>query len=203
MRSKLFVFILLAALLCGNVGTASAVSEGPQGQPDLVIQVEFDGTYINIRVRNVGTGYAGGFRSYLYIDPQQQPPQLGTPDTSSSFLFGLAAGQSYTWSYGPWTPTPGQHVLWAWVDRDDQVDEVDDLNNFGFFLINDPTPTPTPTATPGPTHPMFLPLIMRGYLGNIVIPGEPTPTPTPPILITPDSRMIISATATPTATPTP
>jgi len=203
MRSKLFVFVLLSALLCGTVGTSWANSQGqPEGLPDLVVQVEFDSAtgWVDVRVRNVGTGYAGGFRSYLYIDPLQQPPGLNTPDTSRSYLFGLAPGDSYTWSYGPWTPTPGQHVMWAWVDRDNAVMEEDDFNNFGFFLVGAATPTPTPTptatstATPRPLiRSMFLPLILRGATATPM--ATATPTATQSGVITPESRAM--------ATPTP
>lgn len=209
MKSKLFA-LLIAALLCGNVGTAWAQSQGqPEGLPDLVVQVSWnpaDG-WVNVRVTNIGTGFAGGFYSFLYIDPSQQPPQLGTPDTSRSYLFGLAPGASYTWGYGPWNPTPGQHTLWAWVDRDNAVIEEDDFNNFGFFLVGDATPTPTETATPAPTATpgpkIYCPLMMSGYIGMVIIPGEPTPTPTATttVYVTPDSRAMV--TTTPTATSVP
>ncbi len=123
---------------------------------------------IEIQIANSGSTSAGGFTSYLYVDPPG-PPEQDTPDTSLTFIFGLDAGASYVWTYRNYVfDTSGcGHIIYVWVDRDDDVAEDDETNNLssvgvcvGMTPTPTSTPTPTPSATPSPT-------------------GSPTPTLTP------------------------
>ncbi|MFN8474916.1 MAG: pre-peptidase C-terminal domain-containing protein [Anaerolineae bacterium] len=114
---------------------------------------------IEVRITNVGSASAGGFRTYLYVDPPASP-EPNTPDTSLTFIFGLNAGQSFTWTYRGYTfNSPGcGHIIYAWVDRDNDVPEDNETNNLtstSSCIGTTPTPTvpvsPTPSLTPTPT----------------------------------------------------
>jgi len=114
---------------------------------------------IEIQIANSGSTSAGGFTSYLYVDPPG-PPEQDTPDTSLTFIFGLDAGASYVWTYRNYVfDTSGcGHIIYVWVDRDDDVAEDDETNNLssvgvcvGMTPTPTSTPTPTPSATPSPT----------------------------------------------------
>ncbi|HIC88401.1 MAG TPA: hypothetical protein EYP04_03235 [Anaerolineae bacterium] len=81
-------------------------------------------------IQNQGDAGAGGFYTYLYVDPPERPPTASTPDTSLTYIFGLEAGRSYSWSYiGHVFQTEGVHHICAWVDRDNDVTESDEDNN--------------------------------------------------------------------------
>jgi hypothetical protein len=73
-----------------------------------------------------------GFYTYLYIDPPQRPPTTTTPDTNYvGWFLGLNTGATFTWSYTDYTfAEPGcDHVIYAWVDRDNAIAEENDANN--------------------------------------------------------------------------
>lgn len=156
---------LALGALVGRVWGAAVVADPG---PDLVIQslrtipetpmpgVPFN---IEVRIRNAGTSAAGGFTTHLFVNPPG-PPQLDTPDTSFTFLFGLNAGASFTWTYrNVILDTPGcGHMIYAWVDRANEVAEDDETNNqaaLGVCVGMTPTPpgaTSTPSATPTATR---------------------------------------------------
>ncbi len=113
-------------------------------------------------VKNQGDTASAGFRTYLYVDPVDQPPDPGTPDTSWTYFFSLAPNQTFTWRYEEYAFTTGGcgHQVYAWVDRDDDVVEDDETNNLsstevcvGATPTPSPTPTNTPTASPTPCVP--------------------------------------------------
>jgi|GEM_PF-748716 len=124
---------------------------------------------ITMTILNQGDQAATGFRTYLYVDPADQPPSATTADTSWTSIFGLGAAASYQWAVTDIELGPGCHTIWAWVDRDDAVAEADETNNLSHMTIGPcatPTPTPTSTDTPTPTP-------------------TPTPTETPTLTPTP------------------
>jgi len=90
---------------------------------------------ITVTILNQGDTDASSFYTYLYIDPQDEPPDLSTPNTSFTYIFGLSAGQSYQWSYTGYTLTQGCHPIWVWVDRGDDVAESDEGNNLSHIEI--------------------------------------------------------------------
>jgi hypothetical protein len=92
---------------------------------------------VTLTIRNQGDANASGFYTYLYIDPEDEPPTLATPDTSYTYIFGLNAGQSYDWSYTGYTLGAGCHPIWAWVDRGDDVAEDDEGNNRSHIEVGD------------------------------------------------------------------
>lgn len=90
-------------------------------------------TTVTVVIKNVGTSsVTGGFYTYLYIDPPQQPPTSTTADTSYvGWFLGLNPNATFTWSYTDYvfTSTGCSHVVYAWVDRDNDVAEDNELNN--------------------------------------------------------------------------
>jgi len=108
--------------------------------PDLIIEsITYSptqpaiGTGVNITVtiKNQGTAAASGFYTHLYVDPMDQPPNSTTPHTSRTYLgVPLNPGASYVWvRIGHTFATTGNHVVYAWVDRDNAVAESDETNN--------------------------------------------------------------------------
>jgi hypothetical protein len=108
----------------------SITVDPPDPEPDEEIAV-------TLTIRNQGDADASGFYTYLYIDPEDEPPGLSTPDTSYTYIFGLNAGQSYEWSYTGHILGEGCHPIWAWVDRGDDVAEGDEGNNKSHIEVGD------------------------------------------------------------------
>ncbi len=134
------VFVLAVVLVAVTLGPAQAQGGGP----DLIVEVslnppspaEGEQTEINLVVRNVGgVNIADTFRVYLYVDPADQPPKASTP----GFPFqtpGLQAGKSYGANITrTFTGKGCNHVVYAWVDRDDVVSESDESNNLTMLPV--------------------------------------------------------------------
>ncbi|MSP12519.1 MAG: hypothetical protein EXR62_06130 [Chloroflexi bacterium] len=170
------IIVLLGAALPPLQASPRGLSRLSAG-PDLVIQsIKLTPPFpapgqpvdIEIKITNQGNANAGGFTTYLYVDPRGEP-QLDTPDTSLTFLFGLNAGLSFVWTYRNYTfDTQGcDHSIYAWVDRDNTVPEDNESNNLSSIgVCVGTTPTPSSTASPSST-PMPSPT------------RTPTPTLTP------------------------
>ena len=142
--------------------------------PDLVIQsIQLtpanpspgQSVSVEVRVANVGNAAAGGFTTFLYVDPPAAPDLTTTP-TDWWFIFGLNAGKSfaYTRKNVVFNTLGCGHTIWAWVDRDQDVIEDNENNNRLSLSVcvgatatatltptSSPSPTPTGTATPTPT----------------------------------------------------
>lgn len=110
-----------------------------QSGPDLTAEIALipaapepgQSSAVQIVVKNVGAASATrGFYIYLYVDPLDRPPTATTPDTYFWYLPGLPAGgssslqRSYTF-----TVTGCDHVIYVWVDRDNNVAENSEANN--------------------------------------------------------------------------
>jgi hypothetical protein len=116
---------------------------------------------ITVVIRNQGSQSTGSFLTTLYVDPADRPPNVGTMPSNQLGYFGLGPGASFTLKYSDQFAMMGcDHVVYAWVDRDDQVTEDDENNNLsskqicvGATPTHTPTPTATPTATPTPCVP--------------------------------------------------
>lgn len=89
---------------------------------------------MTVTVRNVGTESVPGRRVYLYIDPIDRPPTKTTPATKE-FVVGVEwpAGDAMTVEYAEFTfATSGcNHVVYAVVDPNEVISEVDETNNLG------------------------------------------------------------------------
>ncbi len=165
--------LALAAIILTPVSSPTpAVHAAPANPgPDLIAySVTIDpanpatGSYFNIKVvvRNTGDTATGGFFIYLYVDPPHRPPWLTDPDTTYYRHPGLSAkgqaGDTYQWTVSRKIDSTGcDHIIYAWVDRDDEVIEpgTDPNNNvkasMPFCVGTTPTPSPTPTSTPTST----------------------------------------------------
>jgi hypothetical protein len=92
---------------------------------------------IRVVVKNRGTSNAAtGFYVYLYVDPPDRPPNLGTPDTYLWYLPGLRAGMSSSLERTHTFATTGcDHVVYVWVDRDNRVGEENETNNLVSAIV--------------------------------------------------------------------
>lgn len=144
MNIRILVWSLLSLCLVTLVllGFRMEAHGTPQTQaacPDLVAELAFSNDNpqpgapidITVTIANQGTGNAGAFYTYLYVDPAEQPPQPTTPDTSYTRTSDLIAGGDLRWTRrGHEFATPGLHVVYAWVDRNNQVpNECNEDNN--------------------------------------------------------------------------
>ncbi len=110
-------------------------------------------------ITNSGTGdISGTFKTYLYIDPAQTPPEATTETTSENgWGLGLTPGADFTWTYTDYAfDTEGEHTIYVWADRDNTVAESNDDNNLSTITVqvgDDVVPTVTPVVTPTPDIP--------------------------------------------------
>jgi hypothetical protein len=154
-------------------GSAALARENAGGSPqpyalqqaaggDLVVEITVNPDHpqvnqsyaIRMEIKNQGTQEVlDGFRTYLYIDPADQPPNMTTPDTSENGWFmGLAAGDSYVWERpDEMFRSDGCSEVYVWVDRDNAVAEADETNNLKHITVCTSGATPQPTITPSPT----------------------------------------------------
>ena len=132
-----FVLCCLLAAFFWTVGQDAALAETSTG-PDLTVEISLDppvpadGQQVNIKfvVRNKGSSTTGGgFTAYLYVDPADRPPTPATLGRPFGFAT-LGAGAS---AQGERTQTISgkgcNHVIYVWVDRDDQIAEDNESNN--------------------------------------------------------------------------
>ena len=74
--------------------------------PDLVPELSFSSENpqpgapvdITVTIANIGSGAAGAFYTYLYVDPADQPPTVTTLDTSYTRIPDLVAGGDLIWT---------------------------------------------------------------------------------------------------------
>jgi hypothetical protein len=87
---------------------------------------------ITTQIRNAGTGDAPGWRVNLYVDPPDHPPTSTTP-YSKTTLYGITfpPGGTGTVTLSGYTFTePGcHHVVYAWADPREGIEESDETNN--------------------------------------------------------------------------
>jgi hypothetical protein len=110
---------------------------GAQSGPDLTAEISIDPPLpdvgqevtITVAIHNQGDQNAGSFCSYLYVDPADRPPTPSTPGYPSC-ISTLPLGTYYSFSRKhTFTTADCDHVVYAWVDRDNTVSEVSESNN--------------------------------------------------------------------------
>ena len=86
---------------------------------------------IDVLVSNIGTlDVAGNFRVYLYVDPTDRPPTAGTAEIFSVGYPSLRAGRDTSFTRTHTFTTQGcDHIIYVWVDRDNNISESDESNN--------------------------------------------------------------------------
>lgn len=114
-------------------------AETPLAAPDLIVESVTmtpanpkpgDAVDIAVVIKNKGDAAAGGYRIHLYVDPADSPPTPTTAHTATTFNgLGLAPGATSTWTRTGQTINSATPVIYAWVDRDNQVAESDENNN--------------------------------------------------------------------------
>jgi hypothetical protein len=144
MSIRIFVWTLLASglglwVLLGFRTEAHGTPQTPATCPEMAAQITFSDDNpqpgepidITVTIANAGSADASAFTTYLYVDPAERPPTATTPATTSRRAPGLVAGGQYSWTRtGHVFADAGQHVVYAWVDRDNQVpDECNEGNN--------------------------------------------------------------------------
>jgi hypothetical protein len=129
----------LLLLACLSVLFRAPSLLAQSGGPDLTvssIQVEpvapavGEPCTITLVVQNVGDQASGGFWTHFYVDPADDPPLPTTPHDYRWYLFQLPADDSFVGSRTHTFDTAGcDHRVYGWVDRDDDVIEIDETNN--------------------------------------------------------------------------
>ena len=134
--SVLGVFaVLLAAFALGLMpGVEAATDTGPDLTVEIQIipQVPEPGVPATVRMifRNRGTLTSSPATFYFYVNPAQQPPQVGTAPSFFSGVPSLPPGGSFQFDRSATFNTIGcDHVVYAWVDRDQLVTDADRSNN--------------------------------------------------------------------------
>ena len=86
---------------------------------------------IDVLVSNIGNlATVNNFRVYLYADPTDRPPNSGTSEIYSVGYPSLGAGRDAAFSRTHTFTTQGcDHIIYVWVDRDNNVSESDEDNN--------------------------------------------------------------------------
>jgi hypothetical protein len=91
---------------------------------------------IQIDIVNQGDAPTGRFRTYLYVDPAEQPPTTATKDTISFGYPNLAIHERFTYEYDQTFTTAGIHKIYVWTDRDNQVaPECSENNNLVWLTV--------------------------------------------------------------------
>jgi hypothetical protein len=150
-RSRVVVtsalLVMALALLCSMTFTLPQTGRAESASgPDLVVEITLDppapaaGQVVTIRVtaRNVGTSAASGqVRVHLYVDPVQRPPEATTPGAFPLISVpGLPAGGSTAAERTYTFTTDGcDHIIYAWIDRDDEIAESDETNNLASLQV--------------------------------------------------------------------
>lgn len=111
----------------------------PLTSPDLVIDnVAFSPVHpgisetvqITVTFSNQGDVTAAGFYVYLFVDPVDRPPVVTTTYTSRlGWFVPLDPGVAQQWTRTQTFSAEGNHVIYAWIDRDDSVVESNETNN--------------------------------------------------------------------------
>ncbi len=83
-----------------------------------------------VEVANRGTGHAGEFYLYLYLDSASEP-SAGDDIQGIGWLPGLAAGERTTTDIDVSGVDTGSYSSWVLLDPDDWVEETDESNNLG------------------------------------------------------------------------
>ena len=141
------ILLTLAIFVLGEMGAVEPVRgwmTGEQNVPtaanvDLTAEISMTPTVpqagqqsmVRIVVRNRSAlAVTTGFYIYLYIDPPDRPPRLTTPDTYYWYLPGLAANSAAALERSHTFEAVGcNHIIYAWVDRENRVAETDETNN--------------------------------------------------------------------------
>lgn len=84
---------------------------------------------VTVNILNQGVAASGSFTTFVYVDPVVEPPTSTTMDTSYTYIFGLNAAQFYTWSVLDVDSPAACHKVYAWVDKENQVEEAREDNN--------------------------------------------------------------------------
>jgi len=109
---------------------------------------------ITIQSQNVGNVPVAGRRVYLYIDPPDQPPLTTTLATKEDVRYlQWPSGDSQMTEYSNFSfDTPGEHLIYAWVDPLERIEESDETNNLQLLrVIVNRSPPPN----------IYLPLIIK------------------------------------------
>jgi hypothetical protein len=141
---SIMIFLwLLALLVCCTPGAAVqaiAASHANAASPsDLTVEISAlpvnpgvgEEVTVSLVVRNSGSfAVTDAFTVEVYVDPATYPPPASAPGYPTYTVFGLGAGETYGASFTHSFSTQDcGHVIYAWVDRLNQVAETDEENN--------------------------------------------------------------------------
>lgn len=133
------LLVMAMALLCSMTFTMPQTgrAESTAG-PDLVVKISIspaapgigEEVTVKLLIENIGASTAGPSTVYLYIDPPDRPPTqatLGRPFGIASLVAGGNAPIDF--EFGSFSFGGCNHVIYAWIDRDDAVTESNEENN--------------------------------------------------------------------------
>lgn len=137
--SFLLVVVVVILVLAWFVHPTAIATGATNAGPDLTVEISIDPAEpeanqpvtIHILAKNIGDSDAGAFKVHLYVDPSEQPPNTGTSGAYPIIQVpGLAAGDNTEGTRDHTFTTEGcNHVIYAWIDRDNAVAESNENNN--------------------------------------------------------------------------
>lgn len=128
-------WVMCAASTPGGLGNARATTNSG---PDLSVEIQMipptpnpgEAAVARMIFRNRGAATSAAATFYFYVNPAQRPP---TPTTPPSYFAGapsLPPGGSFQFDRTVIFNEAGcDHIVYAWVDRDNLVADVDRSNN--------------------------------------------------------------------------
>ncbi|MBX2997161.1 MAG: hypothetical protein KF893_01530 [Caldilineaceae bacterium] len=137
-RRFLLAGVVLALLAALAMVALRQVQAAPDTGPDLTVELQVipsvpnpgEASTVRMIFRNRGTAPSSPATFYFYVNPAQKPPTQATAPSYFSGVPSLPAGGSFQFERSVTFNTVGcDHIVYTWVDRDQQVTDVDRSNN--------------------------------------------------------------------------
>lgn len=137
-RRLLLAGVVAALLAALGIVALRQVQAAPDTGPDLTVEISVipsvpnpgEASTVRMIFRNRGTSTSSPATFYFYVNPAQRPPTQATAPSYFSGVPSLPPGGSFQFDRSVTFNTTGcDHIVYAWVDRDQLVTDTDRSNN--------------------------------------------------------------------------